>query len=291
MGSSSLKGRKNGINSSRQLKEQKRNSSGSGPSLFIVGIGPGAQMHMSLRAQQVLEQTEVICGYTTYVDLIRPLIKNKTIISTAMTKEVDRVWQAIETVRGGRTCALICSGDPGIYAMAGLVFQICAKNRLSVGSGPGKLPVAVIPGIPALCAGAALLGAPLMHDFAAISLSDLLTPWNMIEKRLHAAGSADFVIVIYNPKSRKRQWQFDTARQILLKYRKPDTPVGLVTSAMRENENVELSTLEGLDSSRVGMQTTVFIGNSKTFIFEHHMVTPRGYDEKYNLGFDAAKKI
>jgi precorrin-3B C17-methyltransferase len=203
-----------------------------------------------------------------------------------MTKEVDRVWQAIETVRSGGTCALICSGDPGIYAMAGLVFQLCAKNEISIGSGPGNLSLEVVPGIPALCAGAALLGAPLMHDFCAVSLSDLLTPWAVIEKRLHAAGSADFVTVLYNPKSKKRRWQFDTARQILLKYRKPETPAGLVTSAMRENETVVLTTLENLNSSQVGMQTTVFIGNSKTFIVNHYMITPRGYDEKYNLGFD-----
>jgi precorrin-3B C17-methyltransferase len=125
-----------------------------------------------------------------------------------------------------------------------------------------------------------------MHDFCAVSLSDLLTPWAVIEKRLHAAGSADFVTVLYNPKSKKRRWQFDTARQILLKYRKPETPAGLVTSAMRENETVVLTTLENLNSSQVGMQTTVFIGNSKTFIVNHYMITPRGYDEKYNLGFD-----
>lgn len=287
MRSSSHKGVKNGITGGPQTKEPQRNSSGSGASLLIVGIGPGDPIHMSLRAQQAIEKADVICGYTTYVNLVRPMITNKTVITTAMTKEVDRVWQAIETVRSGRTCALICSGDPGIYAMAGLVFQLCAKNKLSIGSGPGRLPLEVVPGIPALCAGAALLGAPLMHDFCAVSLSDLLTPWAVIEKRLHAAGSADFVTVLYNPKSKKRRWQFDTARQILLKYRKPETPAGLVTAAMRKNETVVLTTLENLDSSRVGMQTTVFIGNSKTFIVDHYMVTPRGYDKKYNLGFDA----
>lgn len=244
---------------------------------------------MSGAAVDAIERSEVICGYFTYVDLIRPLIENRTVISTGMTKEVDRVTQAVETVQEGRTCALICSGDPGVYAMAGLVFQICAQKRIAVGSGPGEIPVRVVPGIPALCAGAALLGAPLMHDFCAVSLSDLLTPWEMIEKRLHAAGSADFVTVLYNPKSKKRTWQLDSARKILLEYRAADTPVGLVTSAMRENENIELTTLQALDTDRVGMQTTVFIGNSKTFVYGGNMVTPRGYEGKYKLDDEKEK--
>ncbi|MFP4650780.1 MAG: precorrin-3B C(17)-methyltransferase [Desulfobacterales bacterium] len=244
---------------------------------------------MSGAAVKAIERSQVICGYFTYLDLIRPLIENKAVISTGMTKEVDRVRQAVETVREGRTCALICSGDPGIYAMAGLVFQICSENGIEVGSGPEGITVTVVPGIPALSAGAALLGAPLMHDFCTVSLSDLLTPWEVIEKRLHAAGSADFVTVIYNPKSKKRTWQLDSARKILLGYRAADTPVGLVTSAMRENENIDLTTLQDMDTNGVGMQTTVFIGNSQTFVYGGNMVTPRGYEGKYELDGEKEK--
>ncbi|MFW5930944.1 MAG: precorrin-3B C(17)-methyltransferase [Desulfosalsimonas sp.] len=283
MRSSSHKSSTKRICCSDQAEDSKHDSGSGSAALFIVGIGPGDQAHMSGAAVNAIERSEVICGYATYVDLIRPLIGNRTVISTGMTKEVDRVWRAVETVRKGRTCTLVCSGDPGIYAMAGLVFQICAQNAIALGSGTGEIPVRVVPGIPALCAGAALLGAPLMHDFCAISLSDLLTPWEMIEKRLHAAGSADFVTVLYNPKSKKRSWQLDSAKKILLEYRDPETPVGLVTSAMRENENIELTTLQALDTARVGMQTTVFTGNSKTFVYGNNMVTPRGYEGKYEL--------
>ncbi|MFW5937011.1 MAG: precorrin-3B C(17)-methyltransferase [Desulfosalsimonas sp.] len=245
---------------------------------------------MSQMARQAIARAEVICGYATYVDLIRPLVTNQSIIATGMTKEVERVHRAIETVSQGRSCALVCSGDPGIYAMAGLVFQVCAQNHIKIGDRPGELDVSVIPGIPALCAGAALLGAPLMHDFAAISLSDLLTPWEMIEKRLNAAAMADFVVVLYNPKSKKRHWQLDAAQNILLGHRKPDTPVGLVNSAMRANQQIALTTLDALDTDRVNMQTTVFVGNSRTFVYGSHMVTPRGYDEKYELALKKAEQ-
>ncbi|MFW5874626.1 MAG: precorrin-3B C(17)-methyltransferase [bacterium] len=239
---------------------------------------------MSEQAVRTIEAADVVCGYTTYIDLIRPLVdKNSEIISTGMTKEVDRVGRAVKTVLSGRTCALVCSGDPGIYAMAGLVFQFCRDNQIRLGSGKDCLHVEVVPGVSALSAGAALLGAPLMHDFCAISLSDLLTPWEVIEKRLHAAGSADFVTVLYNPKSKKRSWQLDAARKILLQYRRPDTPAGLVTSAMREDQNIEITTLQDLDPDRAAMQTTVFAGNSTTFVYENYMVTPRGYEGKYEI--------
>lgn len=238
---------------------------------------------MSGRAREVIGAAETIAGYTTYIDLVRPLIENKPVIATGMRKEVERVRQAIETAGAGKSCALVCSGDPGVYAMAGLVFELCRENAVPVGSGPDDLHVEVVPGIPALCAGAALLGAPLMHDFAAISLSDLLTPWPVIEKRIRLAAEADFVIAFYNPRSKKRDWQLDTAKQILLDHRAEDTPVGLVTSAMRTGETVSLCNLGNLDCTKVGMQTTVFVGNSRTFIYGDRMVTPRGYGDKYAL--------
>ncbi len=238
---------------------------------------------MSGRAREVIGAAETIAGYTTYIDLIRPLIENKPVIATGMRKEVERVRQATQTANGGQSCALVCSGDPGVYAMAGLVFELCRENAVSVGGGPDDLYIEVVPGIPALCAGAALLGAPLMHDFAAISLSDLLTSWPVIEKRIRMAAEADFVIAFYNPRSKKRDWQLEKAKQILLDHRAKDTPVGLVTSAMRTGETVSLCRLENLDTARVGMQTTVFVGNSRTFVYGDRMVTPRGYGDKYEL--------
>jgi precorrin-3B C17-methyltransferase len=243
---------------------------------------------MSLRAAEVLAECDTVVGYTKYIDLIRDLILDKQIISTGMTREVDRVESAIEISLQGKSCAIVSSGDPGIYAMAGLVFEICREKAIPLvskrtdGDTAGLL-VEVVPGIPALSSGAALLGAPLMHDFAAISLSDLLTPWETIEKRLQAAAQADFVMVIYNPKSKKRNWQLDKAQQIALEHRPGQTPVGIVTNAMRENESVVITTLADLHKAEVNMLTTVFIGNSNTFAHDGFMITPRGYADKYDL--------
>lgn len=238
---------------------------------------------MTGRAKQVIEMADTIAGYTTYIDIIRPLVTGKTIIATGMQKEVDRVWQAIESANSGGVCTLVCSGDPGVYAMAGLVFELCKKNNVAAGSGHEELYIEVVPGVPALCAGAALLGAPLMHDFASISLSDLLTPWDVIEKRIRAAAAADFVVAFYNPKSKKRNWQLDTAKKILLEHRAKETPVGLVTAAMRDEQSIHLCTLETLDTGLVGMQTIVFVGNSSTFTYDGRMITPRGYENRYDL--------
>jgi len=209
-----------------------------------------------------------------------------------MTQEVERVSAAIDLVRQGRAVALVSSGDPGIYAMAGLVFEICAARNIPVASVGGEkgssdtpaLSIEVVPGIPALCAGAAILGAPLMHDFAAVSLSDLLTPWEVIERRLHAAASADFVIAIYNPKSKKRNWQMEKAGRIIAEYRPLRTPVGIVTSAMRRDQRVVITTLGELPAAEVNMQTTVFIGNSATRRCGDFLYTSRGYGEKYEIG-------
>ncbi|MEE4111297.1 MAG: precorrin-3B C(17)-methyltransferase, partial [Desulfobacteraceae bacterium] len=256
---------------------------------YIVGIGPGGPQHPSRRAAQVLETVDAVAGYTTYIDLVRPLIEGKQIVSTAMKKEVDRVSAALDLALSGTACAVISSGDPGVYAMAGLVLDMCRERAIAIGRSesaedPDRLLVEVVPGIPALCSGASLLGAPLTHDFAAVSLSDLLTPWKTIEARLEAAAGADFVIVIYNPKSRRRAGHLTRAQQIILEHRDPATPVGIVTGAMRENQRVTITTLADLHRADVDMQTTVFVGNSTTFNYNGFMVTPRGYADKYDIG-------
>ena len=221
-------------------------------------------------------EADCIVGYGTYLELIPELLKGKEVLSSEMMKEVDRCRKSLEMAATGRTVALVSGGDPGIYAMAGLVFEMARENNYQVA-------VEVIPGIAALNACAARLGAPLMHDFAAISLSDLLTPWEMIEKRIRAAAAADFVIVLYNPKSKRRTEQIVQARDIILSERDPDTPVGIVTAATRENERIELTTLEEMLNSDIGMQSTVIIGNSHTFTWQDLMITPRGYRKKYEL--------
>jgi precorrin-3B C17-methyltransferase len=234
----------------------------------------------------VLNEAEVIVGYRTYIDLIQPLIGDKPVIRTGITQEVTRVEAALEEALAGRRVALVSSGDAGIYAMAGLVLELCAARKVQAapvwGEGDG-LTIEVVPGIPALCAGAALLGAPLTHDFAAISLSDLLTPWETIEKRLAAAAQADFVIVIYNPKSKKRDWQLTKAQVIILGHRDGATPVGIVTGAMRPEQGIVLTTLDQLHAAAVDMQTTVFIGNNTTRRWGDFIFTPRGYGRKYAI--------
>jgi len=275
-----------------QTIHPKRDHSHRTNQLFVVGIGPGSPEHLTRRAGDILASVEVVAGYRIYIDLIRPLIDGKEIISTGMTQEVARVEAAIEQARAGKSCAIVSSGDPGIYAMAGLVFETCKIKGIAIvhpGSDPkaaddrNVLSLEVVPGIPALCAGAALLGAPLTHDFAAISLSDLLTPWELIEQRLEAAARADFVIVLYNPKSKKRNWQLGKAREIILRHRKKNTPVGIVSRAMREQQHIEIVTLGNMHTAEVDMQTTVFIGSSASSAYMDFMYTPRGYAIKYEI--------
>jgi precorrin-3B C17-methyltransferase len=240
----------------------------------------------------VLTAADAVAGYTTYIDLVQPLVGNKEVVSTGMKKEVARVAAAIDLARRGKRCALISSGDAGVYAMAGLVLEMCARQEIPIaphrlapagGLKKDKLYLEVVPGIPALCAGGALLGAPLTHDFAAISLSDLLTPWEKIERRLAAAAEADFVIVLYNPKSKKRRDHLQRAQEIVHRHRAGDTPVGIVCRAMRTGQRVQLTRLDRLHQAEVDMQTIVFIGNSSTLIYGDCLVTPRGYAEKYDL--------
>ena len=267
--------------------------------LFVVGIGPGSLDHLTKRAKEALASVEVVAGYNTYIELIRPLIDGKKIITTGMTQEVKRVEAAIEHALNSKSCAIVSSGDPGVYAMAGLVFETCQLKNITIAP-PGCrtehredaeiLTVEIIPGIPALCAGASLLGAPLTHDFAAISLSDLLTRWEIIEERLEAAARADFVIILYNPKSKKRSWQLEKAQQIILKHRAKKTPVGIVARAMRHRQNVEIVPLEKLHEADVDMQTTVFVGSSASQRYRDFMFTPRGYAKKYRIETDEIKK-
>ncbi len=232
----------------------------------------------------------MVAGYRTYIELIEPLLRGQEVVATGMKAEVKRCQAAIERAAAGAWVALVSSGDAGIYGMAGLVLEICAAQGLKIGPPDGAAEVdfhlEVIPGVPALAAGAALLGAPLMHDFAAVSLSDLLTPWETIVKRLELAAQADFVIVLYNPKSRKRHWQLGAVQELLLRYKAPETPVGIASRAMRQGQEVIVTTLQDLLEHPVDMQTIVIIGNSQTFTYGPYLVTPRGYLAKYQVGDD-----
>jgi len=256
----------------------------------VVSLGPGFPEYIIPQARAALNQAQVVAGYRTYLDLIQPLLTNQEIISSGMKAEVQRCQAAIDRALAGDRVALVSSGDAGIYGMAGLVLEICAARQLKVGPPEGDAEVdfylEMIPGVPALAAGAALLGAPLMHDFAAVSLSDLLTPWESILRRLELAAQGDFVIVIYNPKSKKRHWQLGAVRELLLRYKKPETPVGIVCRAMRRDQKVTITTLQDLAQHPVDMQTVVIVGNSQTFAHGPYLVTPRGYLNKYQVGQD-----
>jgi precorrin-3B C17-methyltransferase len=246
--------------------------------LTITGTGPGAIEHITPKALDAIRKADTVAGYKTYMELISDLLRpEQEILSTSMMQEVERCRAALDAAEQGKNVVIVCSGDPGIYAMAGLVFELAASRE-------SRVEIRVVPGIPALSSCAAILGAPLMHDFAVISLSDLLTPWEVIEKRLEAAAMADFVTVLYNPKSKRRTTQIERAQEIMLRHRRPDTPSGIVTGATRENEQVTLTTLEKLTFHHITMQSTVIIGNSSTFTWHNNMITPRGYNRKYEIG-------
>lgn len=248
--------------------------------IYIVGTGPGAIEHMTHAAVDAIRKSDVIVGYGTYLDLIRGLIHDKHVVTTDMTHEVERCKKAVDLAVSGKTVSVISGGDPGVYAMAGLVFELLRSE----GARGIHLPVVeVIPGISALNAAASRLGAPLMHDFACISLSDRLTPWDVIEKRIDAAAAADFVIVLYNPRSKGRPYHTGRARDIILRHRNPDTAVGIVKSAMRKGERVIITDLKNMQEGDIDMQTTVIIGSSRTFVWEGLMVTPRGYEKKFKI--------
>ena len=237
--------------------------------LYVVGLGPGKQEGMTLAADRALRESEIIIGYSKYVALVRPYFPEKTYMDTGMTKETERCRKALETANEGRTTALVCSGDSSVYGMAGLIYEMSVDFP--------AVSIRVIPGVTAALSGGAILGAPLGHDFAVISLSDLLTPWETIEKRLHCAGQGDFCISLYNPGSHKRTDYLQKACDILLQYRSGNTVCGLAHDIGRDGEWCELTTLSQLRNSAVDMFTTVFIGNDRTRIIAGKMVTPRGY--------------
>ncbi|RMH50462.1 MAG: precorrin-3B C(17)-methyltransferase [Zetaproteobacteria bacterium] len=233
---------------------------------------------MTARARQAIAEAEVVIGYSTYIKLVRDLLEGKQVIRKGMTEEVGRCLDAWEHARAGRVVALISSGDAGIYGMAGPMFEVLWQQGWRPESG---IEVEVVPGITALNGCASLVGAPLTHDACMISLSDLLTPWPVIRKRLEAAARADFVIGLYNPKSGRRTGQIVEAQRILLRHRRPDTPVAIVKSAYRRRQRVQLTRLDAMADQEIGMLSTVLIGNSTTFVRDGVMVTPRGYANKY----------
>jgi precorrin-3B C17-methyltransferase len=250
--------------------------------LYVVGVGPGSHDHMTYRAKQVIEESEVIVGYETYVGLVEDLIHGKEVYRYAMTQEVDRANQAIGFAESGRTVSLVSSGDPGIYGMVGLIYEILAEKGWDKENG---IYVECVPGVSSLNSCAALVGSPLMTDFAVVSMSDLLVPWDMIVKRVEAAALGDYVTVIYNPASKKRVHQLQDTRDIFLKYRKPETPVAIVKGAYRETQQVAITTLDKMleHQDMLGMITTVIVGNSSTYNYKGMMINPRGYTSKYQL--------
>lgn len=258
--------------------------------LYIVGVGPGHHDHMTFRAKEVIEESDTIVGYETYVSLVEDLIAGKDVYRYAMTQEVERAHQCIELAKQGRTVSLVSSGDPGIYGMAGLIYEILAESGWDPKNG---LPVEIIPGISALNSCSSVIGSPLMTDFAVVSMSDLLVPWEIIIKRVEAAAQGDYVIVIYNPSSKKRIHQLQDTRKILLKYRKPTTPVAIVKGVYRESQTVVITDLENLEkhSDKLGMISTVIIGNSSTYNYKNLMINPRGYKSKYNLQEETSPEL
>lgn len=237
--------------------------------LYVIGFGPGKPEGMTEEARQALQASQVIVGYTVYVELLKPYFPEKEFLCTGMRKEAERVEAALQEAAMGKTVSLVCSGDSGVYGMAGLAYEL-AVNYPSVS-------VQVISGVTAALSGGAVLGAPLTHDFAVISLSDLLTPWEKIERRIRAAAMADFVIVLYNPSSHKRADYLEKACDMMLEYKSGDTICGYVRNIGREGEEGVVLTLAELKHTQVDMFTTVYIGNSDTKAIGGKMVTPRGY--------------
>ncbi len=237
--------------------------------LYVVGIGPGEYEQMTIKAAETLKNCDTIIGYTVYVDLVKEHFPGKEFLTTPMTKEVDRCVMAFDEAMKGKTVAMICSGDAGVYGMTGLIYEIGERYP--------DVEVEVVTGVTAAIGGAGVLGAPLIHDFAVISLSDLLTPWEKIEKRLLNAAEADFCTVLYNPSSKKRKDYLQKACDLTMQYKSPETVCGIVANIGREGETVKVMTLKELRDTQVDMFTTVFIGNSQTKRIGDKMVTPRGY--------------
>lgn len=237
--------------------------------LYVVGIGPGDARNMTPACRDAIGQSDMIIGYSKYVELVAPLYPEKPVLDTPMTREAERCRAALSRAAQGETVAVVCSGDAGVYGMAGLICELAEEYP--------PVDIEIIPGVTAALAGAALLGAPLTHDFAVVSLSDLLTPWALIEKRLAFAAAADFCLALYNPASKKRGDYLQRACDILLCHKSPETICGLARNIGREGQHTEVLPLKRLGKAQADMFTTVFIGNAQTKVLNDKMVTPRGY--------------
>ncbi|MDD4508972.1 MAG: precorrin-3B C(17)-methyltransferase [Eubacteriaceae bacterium] len=240
--------------------------------IMVTGLGPGLYEHMTGAARASLDSADVIVGYKTYIQLIADLVQDKEVRSSGMRKEIDRCQECLDLALSGKNVTLVSSGDAGVYGMAGIMLELVEKQQAPV-------EVEVVPGISAANAAASTLGAPLMHDYCVISLSDLMTDWEMIKKRIRCAGEGDFIIALYNPKSKGRPDNIITCQQILLKYKNPQTPVGIVRNAKRTDELAVITTLEKMGDADIDMFSMVIIGNSKTTVTADgkRMITPRGY--------------
>ncbi|EOX1306950.1 precorrin-3B C(17)-methyltransferase [Listeria monocytogenes] len=238
--------------------------------IYVIGIGPGDKRLMTGEALQAIEDAEVIVGYVTYIKLIKELIKDKEVVKTGMRREIDRCQEAVDIALTGKKVAVVSSGDAGIYGMAGLVLELAEKSN-------PDLEVKVIPGITASIGAAAVLGAPIMHDFCHVSLSDLMTPWEVIEKRLTHAAMADFVVCFYNPRSKGRANHLANAFQKMMEYKSGDTVVGIVKDVGRKEERKIITTMRDIDYELVDMTTMVIVGNKETYVKNGKMITPRGY--------------
>ncbi|PVZ72261.1 precorrin-3B C(17)-methyltransferase [Pelagibaculum spongiae] len=255
--------------------------------LSLVGLGPGSSQLITPAAIETIIKANVIAGYKTYIQLIEHLLESEQeVIQSGMTREWDRAAAALERAKAGDYVALVCSGDAGMYAMAPLVFELLSEQKLDTSQQP---EIEIIPGITAANACASLVGAPLGHDSCTISLSDLLTPWQVIEKRIAAAASADFAITFYNPRSKKRTQQIVQAQNILLQHRAADTPVAIVNAAYRDEQLIQISRLDQFTDLEFGMNAAVIVGNSSSYMLDNWIVTPRGYGKKYQLDDGAVR--
>lgn len=239
--------------------------------IYVVGMGPGKKPDMTYRAFEAMGNSDIIVGYKTYTDLVKEYFPNIEIKSSSMTREVDRCIEVLKMAKEGKVVSLISSGDAGVYGMAGIMLEISDET----------VEVEVIPGVTATNAAGAFVGAPIMHDYVTISLSNLLTDWELIKKRLALAAEGDFVVSIYNPKSRGRVTQIEEAREIMLQHKKPETPVAIVRNVGREEQKYVLTTLDEMLNHEIDMLSLVIIGNGNTFVKNGKMITPRGYGNKY----------
>jgi precorrin-3B C17-methyltransferase len=254
--------------------------------IMLVGIGPGSTEHMTARARAAIAEADCVIGYATYIKLVEDLLDGKEVVKKSMTEELDRAIEALDRARAGKKVALVSSGDAGVYGMAGPTYDVLFQAGWTPHAG---VEVEIVPGASALNTCAALVGAPLTHDFCAISLSDLLTPWPVIARRLDAAACADFVVALYNPKSGRRTQQIVEAQRLFLRHRSPGTPVAIVKSAYRPKQRIEFTTLANMAECDIGMLSTVLIGNSNTVLRDGLMVTPRGYANKYDMASGDAR--